>query len=95
MGQTDSGCIPFLELPAEMVLTHHERWDGVGYPQGLKGEVIPVGARLFSVVDAFDAITSNRPYRKASSFAVAQAEIQSQRGKQFDPAGCGYFYAVF
>jgi diguanylate cyclase (GGDEF)-like protein len=77
--------IPFLELPAEMVLTHHERWDGGGYPQGLDGEEIPVGARLFSIVDAFDAITSNRPYRKASDFVTARAEILSQRGKQFDP----------
>jgi hypothetical protein len=77
--------IPFLQLPAEMVLTHHERWDGGGYPQGLDGENIPVGARLFSIVDAFDAITSNRPYRKASDFATARAEILSQRGKQFDP----------
>ena len=57
--------IPFLSEAAEIVYAHHERYDGTGYPRGLKGDQIPLGARMFSVVDTFDAITSDRPYRPA------------------------------
>ncbi|MGH2582692.1 MAG: diguanylate cyclase [Anaerolineales bacterium] len=77
--------IRFLEAPAEMVFSHHEHWDGGGYPRGLKGEEIPFGARIFAVVDAFDAITSYRPYRSAASYENARIEIRAGRGTQFDP----------
>lgn len=77
--------IHFLEGPAQLVLTHHERWDGSGYPQGLKGEQIPLGSRIFAVVDAFDAMTSYRPYRNPESYQKARAEIREGRDTQFDP----------
>lgn len=77
--------IRFLEGPAQMVLTHHERWDGTGYPEGLTGEQIPLGARIFAVVDAFDAMTSFRPYRSPESYQSVRAEIRAARGTQFDP----------
>lgn len=78
--------IPFLAPAAEIVLHHHESYDGTGYPSGLVGEEIPLGARIFAVVDTLDAMTSDRPYRKALSFEEALAEIERQRGRQFDPA---------
>ncbi|MGB8323551.1 MAG: HD domain-containing phosphohydrolase [Candidatus Acidiferrum sp.] len=76
--------IPFLADAAEIVLAHHERCDGSGYPRGLKGNEIPEGARIFAVADALDAITSDRPYRSASPFEVAQDIIRCQSGRQFD-----------
>ena len=69
----------------EIVRSHHERWDGAGYPDGLAGEEIPLGARIFAVADALDAITSDRPYRAAQSWADARREIVAQAGVQFDP----------
>jgi len=78
--------IPFLEHAAEIVLSHQEHFDGSGYSRGLKGEEIPIGARIFAVADALDAITSDRPYRKAKSFAEARREIERCSGTQFDPA---------
>src|SRR3984957_864999 len=77
--------IPFLTAACEIVYSHQERFDGTGYPRGLKGEEIPLGARIFSVADTLDAITSDRPYRAARSLAVARKEIQDWSGKQFDP----------
>lgn len=77
--------IPFLEGAAEVVLTHHERFDGGGYPAGLKGGEIPVSGRIFGVVDTFDAITSDRPYHAAASFEEAREIIVHQAGRQFDP----------
>jgi response regulator RpfG family c-di-GMP phosphodiesterase len=77
--------IPFLANAAEIVLAHHERFDGCGYPRGLCGAQIPLGARIFSVADALDAITSHRPYRAASTFEVAREEIISSSASQFDP----------
>lgn len=77
--------IPFLKEEAEIVLSHQERFDGSGYPHRLQGEQIPVGARVFAIADALDAITSDRPYRKASSFERAREEIQRCAGSQFDP----------
>jgi putative two-component system response regulator len=77
--------IEFLEGAAEVVLSHHECWGGGGYPQGLSGDAIPLAARIFSVADALDAITSDRPYRKARSFEQALDEVMKMRGSQFDP----------
>jgi response regulator RpfG family c-di-GMP phosphodiesterase len=76
--------IPFLQGAAEIVLDHQERWDGSGYPRGLLGEAIPVGARIFAVADTFDAMTSDRPYRRGTSFAKAREEIARCAGTQFD-----------
>ncbi len=77
--------ISFLEGAAEMVRQHHERFDGTGYPRGLSGEKILLGARIFAVVDTFDAMTSDRPYRKALSYQIAREEIIRFSGRQFDP----------
>jgi response regulator RpfG family c-di-GMP phosphodiesterase len=76
--------IPFLCGPAEIVLAHQERLDGGGYPRGLVGEAIPIGARIFSIADTFDAITSNRPYRRGASVDAAREEIRRCAGAQFD-----------
>ncbi len=77
--------ISFLEEARQLVLTHHEQYSGAGYPSHLRGEEIPLGARVFAVCDALDAITSHRPYRPARSFEQAYAEIIAGRGEQFDP----------
>jgi putative nucleotidyltransferase with HDIG domain len=77
--------IPFLRGASEIVYAHQESFDGTGYPRGLKGEEIPLGARIFAIADTLDAITSDRPYRKGVSFAEARAEIERCSGRQFDP----------
>jgi putative nucleotidyltransferase with HDIG domain len=77
--------IPFLQEASEIVYSHQERFDGTGYPRGLKGEEIPLGARIFAVADTLDAITSDRPYRPAQSWQAAREEIQRWSGRQFDP----------
>jgi len=77
--------ISFLADAAAVVRTHHERHDGKGYVQGLKGADIPCNARIFSVADAFDAITSDRPYRAASDVSTARGQIEAKSGTQFDP----------
>jgi ribonuclease P protein subunit RPR2 len=69
----------------KVVRSHHERWDGRGYPDGLRSDEIPLGARIFAVADALDAMTSHRPYRRALSWQTARAEILAQRRRQFDP----------
>lgn len=76
---------PVLGVEYGMVRSHHERWDGRGYPDGLARDKIPVGARIITVADAFDAMTSDRPYRKALSYAEARRRLQADSGKQFDP----------
>lgn len=86
--------IEFLEEVAEIVLSHQEHYDGNGYPRGLKGEEIHLGARIFAVADALDAMTSDRPYRRAMSFEDARAEILRCRGTQFDPAVVDAFAAL-
>ncbi len=77
--------VPFLRPASAIVRHHHERFDGTGYPDGLKGPEIPLGARIFAVVDTLDAMTSDRAYRKAPGFEAARAEIERCSGKQFDP----------
>jgi HD-GYP domain-containing protein (c-di-GMP phosphodiesterase class II) len=77
--------ISYLEPALEIPLCHHEKWDGTGYPQQLKGEEIPLTARIFSVVDVYDALTSDRPYREAWSHEDALRYIQEQSGKHFYP----------
>ena len=68
-----------------VIASHHERWDGSGYPRGLRGVEIPLAARIFAVVDAYDAITNDQPYRDAMTPEAAHAEIQSKAGLHFDP----------
>ena len=77
--------IGFLAPAAEIVLTHQERYDGTGYPQGLVGDEIPLGSRIFAVADTLDAMTSDRPYRLALPLPAARAEIARESGRQFDP----------
>jgi HD-GYP domain-containing protein (c-di-GMP phosphodiesterase class II) len=77
--------IPFLKNAAEIVRSHHEMFDGSGYPAGLRRDEIPVPARVFSVVDAFDAMTTDRPYRSALPLAHAVGELRRMSGTQFDP----------
>jgi len=86
--------IGFLGNAAEIILAHHERYDGTGYPRGLRGDEIPVGARLFAVADTYDALTSQRPYRSPVFHEEAVAEIQGQKGLQFDPAVVAAFMTV-
>jgi putative two-component system response regulator len=77
---------PVLQLGERIALAHHERWDGMGYPAGLAGEAIPIAARIVAVVDAFDAITHDRPYRSACSIDEGIAQISACSGTQFDPS---------
>lgn len=77
--------VPFPYPVAPLILSHHERWDGKGYPQGLKGEEIPLGARILSVVDSFDALTSDRPYRKAINRDAALTVMRTEAGRALDP----------
>ncbi|TMI72413.1 MAG: HD domain-containing protein [Bacillati bacterium ANGP1] len=84
-GILSEGKSDLLRLAEEIALTHHERWDGTGYPVGLKGEAIPLSGRIVAVADVFDAIISTRPYRKARSIAEAIKVIKNGGGTQFDP----------
>src|SRR5271170_3407586 len=86
--------IPFLREAAEIVYAHQECFDGSGYPRGLRGEEIPLGARIFAIADSLDAMTSDRPYRKGTTFAVATKEIVRCAGKQFDPEIVEIFLAM-
>ncbi len=76
---------PHMDQVIPAIVFHHERWDGLGYPDGLKGEAIPLMARIMAVADSFDAMTSDRPYRKAMAVEAALAELQTGAGTQFDP----------
>lgn len=86
--------IAFLAGASEIVLTHQERYDGTGYPQGLAGEEIPLGARIFSVADTMDAMTSDRPYRRALPMSAAREEIGRGSASQFDPEIVSIFESV-
>jgi putative nucleotidyltransferase with HDIG domain len=86
--------IPFLAGAAEIVFCHQEHFDGGGYPSGLRGREIPIGARIFAVADTLDAITSDRPYRKARSFDAAREEILRCSGTQFDPSVVEVFLKI-
>jgi HD-GYP domain-containing protein (c-di-GMP phosphodiesterase class II) len=86
--------IPFMGEAVEIVRTHHERFDGGGYPRGLRGEQIPLAARIFAIADSFDAMTSDRPYRSALSTEDAVAEIRAGSGTQFDPLCVEAFEAL-
>jgi ribonuclease P protein subunit RPR2 len=86
--------IPFMGEAVDIVRSHHERFDGGGYPRGLRGEEIPLAARIFSIADSFDAMTSDRPYRSALTTEEAVAEIRGAAGTQFDPRCVEAFEAL-
>lgn len=86
--------IEMLRGAAPIVLHHHERWDGWGYPDGLAGDAIPLGARIFAVADTLDAMTTDRPYRKALLYSCAREEIAHNSGKQFDPRVVEAFLSI-
>jgi putative two-component system response regulator len=86
--------IRYFSGAAELVLSHHERFDGAGYPHGLSGQAIPISARIFSLVDTLDAMTSDRPYRKALSYQAVRDEVVACSGKQFDPELVEIFLAI-
>ncbi len=86
--------VDFLGVPAQMVLSHQERYDGRGYPGGLAGDAIPIGSRIFAIADTFDAMTSDRPYRRAGTREAARAEIQKFAGTQFDPRCADAFLSL-
>ncbi|HMC68925.1 MAG TPA: HD-GYP domain-containing protein [Mycobacteriales bacterium] len=78
-------CVPGVEVVANIVRFHHERWDGTGYPDGLAGERIPLASRIIAACDAYHAMTSDRPYRRAMSVEQALGELRANAGSQFDP----------
>ncbi len=84
----------YLEIARDIALYHHERWDGSGYPKGLKGEEIPLSARIMAVADVFDALVSERVYKKAFSFEKAMEIIREESGTHFDPRIVKAFVAV-
>ncbi len=86
--------VQFLRPALDIVLGHHERWDGNGYPRGLSGERIPLAARIFAVVDTYDAITSERPYRRAHSHREALEEVRRVTGTQLDPRAADAFLSI-
>jgi HD-GYP domain-containing protein (c-di-GMP phosphodiesterase class II) len=86
--------IEYLRPALVIPYSHHEKWDGTGYPRGLKGEEIPMSARLFAIADVWDAVTSDRPYRAAWTKEQAAAYIREQSGKHFDPQVVELFFKV-
>jgi putative two-component system response regulator len=85
---------PILRVAEQIALTHHEAWDGTGYPRGLKGEEIPMVGRIVAVADVFDALTHERPYKSAWKMEDAAAEIRAQAGRKFDPAVVAAFATI-
>lgn len=88
------GAFPFLREAGELVRCHHERFDGAGYPRGLRGEAIPLGARCFAIADALDALTTDRPYRRALGFGEAALVLGVEAGAAYDPALLAAFCRV-
>ena len=86
--------IPFLADAAELIWTHHERYDGSGYLRGLKAEQIPIGARIFAVADSLDAIPSDRPYRSALPFESGFGAIHTESGRLYDPQVTAAFFSL-
>src|SRR5699024_3562229 len=87
--------IPFLPTSTRQIIrNHHERWDGGGYPDGLAGERIPLLARMFTLIDVFDALISHRPYKESWTREASLAELERQAGTQFDPELVGEFVAL-
>ena len=86
--------IRYLQPALDIPYCHHEKWDGTGYPRGLKGEEIPISARIFAVADVWDAVTSDRPYRKGWSEEEALKYIEEQSGKYFDPRVVQEFFRL-
>jgi len=95
MGYRILAQVPYLRPAARVVLAHHERWDGAGYPRKLKGEAIPFGARIFALADTYDAMISDRPYRRGKAPDEALQEILRCAGTQFDPKVVEAFEALF
>jgi ribonuclease P protein subunit RPR2 len=93
-GRTILERIPFLAGASEIVYCHHERWDGQGFPRGLMGDEIPLGARIFPIADAFDAMTTSRPYRKAMPIEIARSELVRGSGTQFWPDAVDAFMSM-
>src|SRR6185436_12359663 len=94
LGEQMLGGVAFLHGEGlRVVRSHHERWDGTGYPDAIGGTEIPLGARIFAVADALDAMTSDRPYRRALPWTSATGEIEAQSGKQFDPDVVAIFHS--
>ena len=89
------GQSPLIKMAEMIALTHHERWDGTGYPQGLKGDEIPLESRILAVVDTFDAMTHDRAHRRARTLPEAVEEIRAQCGKQFDPEVVNAFIRLY
>jgi HD-GYP domain-containing protein (c-di-GMP phosphodiesterase class II) len=95
LGERIVADIPYLgPIVREVIRSHHERWDGNGYPDRIRGDDIPFPARMFSIVDAYDAMTSDRPYRLAMSADAAVEELVAQAGRQFDPDLVPEFLAI-
>jgi putative two-component system response regulator len=86
--------IDFLRPALDIPYAHHEKWDGTGYPRGLSGEQIPLSARIFAIVDVYDALTNDRPYRAAWSRERTLAYIQAHSGRHFDPKLVEAFMAM-
>jgi HD-GYP domain-containing protein (c-di-GMP phosphodiesterase class II) len=86
--------IPYLRLALDIPYSHHEKWDGSGYPRRLKREGIPLAARIFSIIDVWDALLSDRPYRKAWSTDKVLSYLQEQSGKHFEPQVVDTFFTL-
>jgi len=91
LGDSDS---PLLQLAETIARTHHERWDGTGYPAGLAGEAIPLAGRICAIVDVFDALVSERPYKHAWDLTAALDLLEAERGRHFDPTLAEAFIAI-
>lgn len=86
--------VSFLQSSIDVAYSHHERWDGLGYPEGLKGQAIPLSARIFAVVDQWDALTSDRPYRQGWKREEVIAYLKDNAGKIYDPDIVNVFLTI-